>query len=92
MNNKIEQLAEHRALLVSKAADQRAGLAAAFAPLRVPLGYADHGLKAYRFLAHHPAVSAGVAALVIFIVPKHWFFGLDKGWLAWRMLHLGKRK
>ena len=92
MNNKRIQLAERRAELVNKIARQREELTLAFAPLRVPLTYADKGLHALRYIAKHPAIVAGAMALAVAVRPKRWLFVLENGWLAWRMAMAAKRR
>jgi len=86
------QLAERRAALVSKAAQQRMQLAASFESLRAPLGLADQGLNAVRNIAKHPFIVAGVVALAVVAKPKRWIFILESGWMAWRLALAAKRK
>lgn len=81
MNNRLEILAAHRALLSSHAAKQRADLSNAFEPLRVPLSYADQGLKTFRFLSRHPVLVSGILAFAVFMMPKHWMTILKSGFM-----------
>jgi len=92
MNNKIAQLAERRASLVAKMANQRMALTEAFAPLHVPLTIADKGLHAFRYLAQHPALMAGAVALTVMVRPKRWLFMLESGWMVWRMALAARRR
>lgn len=79
MSNRFKILAERRALLSRHAAKQRAELSDAFEPLRVPLGYADHGLKAFKFLSRHPVLLSGLLAVAVYVMPKHWSTILKSG-------------
>lgn len=78
MNNKLELLAQRRAMLANKAAEQRLELSFAVDPLRTSLGYADQGMKAYKFISRHPALVTGAVALAFFVIPKHWLAFLQK--------------
>lgn len=90
-NNRI-RLAERRAALVAQASLQRAQLAEAFEPLRVPLTYADKGLHALRYVAQHPMLLAGAVTLAAVVRKKRWLFALENGWLIWRLLSAAKNK
>lgn len=92
MNNNRISLAERRAVLVAKAASQRMELTEAFEPLRVPLTYADKGLYALRYVAQHPILMAGAAALAAVMRKKRWLFVLENGWLIWRLASAAKHK
>jgi len=92
MNNKRIQLAERRAALVAKAANQRMELTEAFAPLHALLMIADKGLQTLRSLAQHPVLLAGAVALAVAVRPKRWLFVLENGWLVWRLALAAKRR
>lgn len=92
MSNMRIQLAERRAALVCKAAQQRIEFTAAFGPYRAPLKLADQGLNAARYIAKHPAILAGVVALAVAVKPKRWYFLMESGWMAWRLALAAKRR
>jgi len=92
MSNKRIQLAERRAALVCKAAQQRIEFTAACGPYRAPLKLADQGLNAARFITNHPVIIAGVVALAVAVKPKRWYFLLESGWMAWRLAIAAKRR
>jgi YqjK-like protein len=92
MTNMRIQLAERRAALVSKAAQQRMQLTASFEALRAPLALADQGLNVVRNIAKHPFIVTGVVALAVVAKPKRWIFILESGWMAWRLALAAKRK
>lgn len=92
MHNHRIRLAERRAALVAQAARQRAELAEAFEPLRVPLTYADKGLHVLRYATQHYMLLAGAVALAAVVRKKRWLFVLENGWLVWRLALATKRK
>ena len=92
MNAKLLELAERRAMLVSRAAAQRRELAQALAPWRGPLTVVDQGVAALRYLGRHPALLAGVAVGVAVLRPRRVFGWLRGGWLVWRMAAAVKRR
>lgn len=92
MNARLTELAERRATLVARAATQRAELSQAAAPWRGPLAVADQGLAAVRYLGSHPALLAGVVALVAALRPMRAAKWLRRGWLVWRMALAVKRR
>lgn len=92
MNHNRVRLAERRTALVAQAASQRAELAEEFAPLRVPLTYADKGLHALRYVSQHPMLIAGAVALAAVVRQKRWLFVLENGWLVWRLALAARRK
>jgi hypothetical protein len=92
MNKKIAQLAERRAYLKFRIANQRMALAEAVAPFRGPLAILDKGLQAFRYLAKHTALVAGIVAFAAVIRPNRWLFMLEKGWMVWRLASAARRK
>ena len=91
MSDRKKEIVQHRAMLVVRAANQRAELANSFAPFRAPLAIADKGLHAVQFFARHPVLMAGAVALAVVVLPKHWFVLFKNGWLAWRMALAARR-
>lgn len=85
MKSKLALLAERRAALSRQAAYQREELTEAFAPLRMPLGFADKGISAFRYLAHQPVLMAGAVALAIAVRPKRWLYLIEGGLMIWRL-------
>jgi hypothetical protein len=65
------------------AAQQRADLRDAIAPLQTTLSYAEQGVRALRFVARHPVLMAGALAITAYIMPKRWVSVLKKGLLPW---------
>lgn len=86
MTSKLAKLAERRAALAAMAERQRLELGRAVEPLRRPLGIADHGLSALRFVARHKTLAAGVLALVVAMRPQPALGWLHKAWRAGRMV------
>lgn len=85
MNHKKKQLAERRAALIYKAANQRVELTLAFAPLHAPLNIADKGIQVLNYLARRPFLIAGALAIAVAVRPKRWLTVLKNGWLVWRL-------
>ncbi len=75
MNARLLVLAERRAMLVARAASQRAELAQALAPLHKTLTGVDRGVSALRNLLHHPVLWAGAGVFAL-LKPR-----LAFGWL-----------
>ncbi|MDO9372670.1 MAG: YqjK-like family protein [Gammaproteobacteria bacterium] len=91
MNAKLTELANRRAVLVARAATQRAVLAQAYAPWRGPLAIVDQGLVAVRYIRNHPALLVGVVALVAVLRPKRVARWLQRGWVTWGAVLAVKR-
>ena len=83
MNQRIDKLAARRAGLSYLAAQQRADLKTAIAPLQTTLSYAEQGVRALHFVSRHPVLVAGVLAITVYIMPKSWISVLKKGLLPW---------
>lgn len=91
-NAKLLELAERRAMLVSRAAAQRKELAQALTPWHGPLAVVDRGVSVFRYLRQHPALLAGAMVGVAVLRPKRVFSLVRSGWVAWRMAMAVKRK
>ena len=92
MNTKLIELAERRATLVARAANQRSELAQALTPWRRPLAVVDKGVLAARYLGRHPGLVVGAVAFVAVLRPKRVFGWLRRGWVVWRIALAVKRK
>jgi hypothetical protein len=88
MNPKLIELAEQRAGLVAKAANQRAELAQALASWRGPLHVMDQGWAVARYLGSNPMLLGGLAAFLIAMRPWRWVKWLPPGWLTWRLARM----
>jgi hypothetical protein len=88
MNSKLIELAEQRAALVAKAANQRKELAQALASWRGPLHVVDQGWTAARYLGSRPILLAGLAAFLISMHPWRLLKWLPPGWLAGRLARM----
>jgi hypothetical protein len=88
MNAKLIELAEQRAVLVARAAAQRAELSQALASWRGPLGVADQGWAAVRYLRSNPMLLGGVAAFLVGLRPWRLLKWLPPGWLTWRLARM----
>jgi hypothetical protein len=88
MNAKLIELAEQRAVLVARAAAQRAELSQALASWRGPLAVADRGWAAVRYLRSNPMLLGGVAAFLVGIRPWRLLKWLPPGWLTWRLARM----
>jgi hypothetical protein len=92
MNARLIELAERRAVLVSRTASQRADLAQILAPWRGPLAVVDQGVSVLRYLGRHPVLLAGVVAGAAVLRPRRVFGWLRGGWPAWRVVVAVRRK
>jgi hypothetical protein len=92
MKDKLAHLAERRAGLIAKAATQRTALAQNVESWRRPLLLADQGLAALRFVKRHPWWLGGCVVFITALRPGHIGVKLQRGWLAWQVMHklLGK--
>lgn len=87
MNKKQLQLARRREYLIAKASGERTTLAENVEPLRTPLGLADQGLSALRYIRSHPGWIAGVAVLFATLKSRHPGKWLGRGWVTWKLVH-----
>lgn len=92
MNDTLIHLAEQRAKLIAKAANQREQLSRAFTPLHRPLAVVDKGLYALRYIGQHPVLVVGAVAIAAMLGPKRWLVLLQNGWLLWRMAQTARRR
>lgn len=92
MNAKLLELAERRAMLVSRAAAQRRELAQALVPWRGPLAVVDQGVSALRYLGRHPVLLAGMVACAAVLRPRRVFGWLRGSWVVWRTVVAVKRR
>jgi len=92
MNKKLLELAQRRAMLVARVAEQRSELAREVEYWRRPLSVVDQGFQAVRYLERHPLLLLGAAAVVAVLSPKRALVWLQRGWVAWRMALAVKRK
>jgi hypothetical protein len=87
MNEKLIRLAERRERLLAQAAAQRMALAQNIEPWRRPLARADQGLVALRYIKSHPAWIVGGVALLTALRPGRAGKWLQRGWVAWQIMH-----
>jgi len=92
MSAKLLELAERRAMLVSRAAAQRAELAQALSPWCGPLAVVDQGVSALRYLWRQPVLLAGVVVCAAVLRPRRVIGWLRSGWLVWRTALAVKRR
>lgn len=83
-NRRLEQLVEHRTVLMAQAAVERAQLSAAAEPLRRSLAVADQGLAAARRIARYPLLLAGAVAVAAVLRPRRVAGWLHQGFRIWR--------
>lgn len=88
MNEKLTQLAEHRARLIAQAEHQRTALAQIIEPWRAPLAWADLGLDMLRVIRRRPVwIIGGVAVLGVMGLRLDrigkW---LRRGWITWQVV------
>ncbi len=88
MKTKLCELAEQRAVLVTRAANQRAELAQALTSWRGPLHVVDQGWAAARYLRGNPVLWGGLAAFLIATRPWRFLKWLPTGWLTWRLAQM----
>jgi hypothetical protein len=94
MNPKRIELAERRAMLVARAADQRGEIVELLTTWPRPSALMDRGWEAVRNIAGHPAVLAWAAALLLGIGPARTLKWVQQGLLIVRivsMVLVGKR-
>jgi hypothetical protein len=87
MNTKLHRLAQRRERLVAQISAQRVALVEDIEPWRMPLGLADQGLSALRYLGRHPEWIAGAVVLVVALGPGRAGKWLGRGWVTWRVMH-----
>lgn len=85
MNAKLALLAERRAHLVSRAAEQRATLAHCVEALRAPLEMVDRGIAVLAYVRRHPVAVIGATTLAIALSPRLAGSWLRRSWLVWRL-------
>ncbi len=88
MNQKLIELAEQRAALVAKAANQRAELSQAWASWRGPLNVVDQGWAAVHYLGKNPVLLGGAVAFLVALRPWRMVKWLPPGWLLWRITQM----
>jgi hypothetical protein len=96
MNTRLQELAQRRAMLVARAADQRDELARSADPLRTLSATLSsvmtRGKAVGGFLRQHPlSLAAGIAAVVV-LRPLSMLKWLNRGWLAWSIALAVKRR
>jgi len=79
-------LFERRAKLIALAEAQRRRLAADVEVWRRPLGLADRGISAARFVANHPAWIAGAAMAPLAFRPTRLGTWFRRGFLAFQFV------
>jgi len=87
MNKTLIRLADRRERLVEQVAAQRVQLAQSIEPWRIPLARADQGLAALRYIKRHPAWLVGGGLLLATLQPGRFGIWLQRGWVAWQVMH-----
>lgn len=83
MNSQILEVRQRRGELLARIAAQREQVAEIGTRWQTPLALADQGLAVVRFLRSHPALTAGVVALLV--IRRRGVFGLVRGgWQMWK--------
>jgi len=72
--NHAQQLAERRALLIERAAQQRIELAECSRQLERPAGFFDKGYALARSIRSHPALAMGAGLIAMTFLRKRNFF------------------
>ena len=85
MNHRLIELAERRAMLVARAANERAFVAETLASWRGPLAMADHGLVVIRYIRSYGVLVAGVATVVGTLRAWRTAKWLGRGLLVWKV-------
>ncbi len=85
MTGKLIALAERRAGLVAKAANQRAELSGQLASWRSPLAIADQGLLMIRYIRKYAVLLVGIATFVTPLRVWRSAKWVQRGWLVWRL-------
>jgi len=91
MTDRLIELAERRARLVTRAATQRDDLMQILSSWRAPLAMVDQGLLVVHYIRSYAALVAGVAT---FLAPlRSWRIAkwVQRGWVLWRMSRTVKR-
>lgn len=92
MNERLTQLAEHRAALVAQAERQREQLVQTIVPWQKPLSLAERAVSGIRYIARQPALLAAGAVLFTILGPRSIFKWIQRGWLAWRVVRNIRQK
>jgi len=92
MNDRLFILAQRRATLIAKSAQQRSELAQVAVPLKKALELADKGLEAVRYIRRHPVLLAGAFIVTAIWRPKGVIGWIRRGWAMWRMSLEVKRR
>ena len=88
MNKHLEQIRQHRELLVMRADMQRFDLALQTEPWKKPLGYIDHGVTLVRRVRAHPLLIAVALAALTYVGRKRLGRVVRLGWSAWSAYRL----
>ncbi len=85
MNERASVLAERRAALIARVANQRNEMARAAGPLRAACSAADRGMAMAGYLKQRPLLLAGGIAALVLLRPAFLWKWLKRGLLAWRL-------
>ncbi|HEY3327762.1 MAG TPA: YqjK family protein [Novimethylophilus sp.] len=77
--SRLQQLAARRAVLIERAARQRAELGECLHRLERPAGIFDKGYALARAVRSHPAIALSTAMAAIFLLRKHLAVGRFAG-------------
>lgn len=84
MNSQMLEVMQRRGELLARIASQREQVAEIGTRWQAPLALADQGLATVRFLRSHPALTAGVVALLV--IRRRGVVGLVRGgWQMWKV-------
>ncbi len=82
--NRMIELAQARERLIARCAEQRDELAQQVRQWQVPLSLADRLWAGARFLRAHPAIVAGVTAVLLTVRARTVWQWLKRGFVLWR--------
>lgn len=68
--SRLQQLAERRALLIDRSAQQRSALGDCYRQLQKPAGLLDKGLALLRSARHHPGLVLGAGVAAAYLLRK----------------------
>jgi hypothetical protein len=84
VNQRLAAIQTKRALLIERAARQRADLAQTLQSWAQPLGFVDRGLAAVRFVLARPPLLAGAALVMVLLRPRRAVKWARRAWGLWR--------
>jgi len=84
VNRRLVQIEVKRALLIERAARERAGLARTLQLWNQPLGFIDRCVASVRYVISRPYLVAGAAFVFTLLRPRSAFKWARRTWALWQ--------